>query len=198
MTQLNDSKKHSPLTVHNLELYGKICAKVAEIRYKTDSARAYIMSIRNGEIQINNLHQYKIYRDYEDLEDGVSGQKEIQQGLHVQDMFDVVKSYYGTTQPPIGITRLDPICKTCGGLTLRYITDDLDISYIKSLFKEAGVKLAYHTVIYDATTKLPVGLLGVDFCSDKHASIASNNEDTIHIELCNTAREIEQIIKHDK
>ena len=198
MTQLNENKKHAPLTVHNLELYGKICAKVAEIRYKTDAARAYIMSIRNGEIQINNLHQYKIYRDYEDLEDGVSSQKEIQQGLHVQDMFDVVKSYYGTVQPPSGINRLERTCKTCGGLTLKYIVEDLDISYVKSLFKEAGVKLAYHAVIYDNTTKLPVGLLGIDFCSDKHSSIAISKEDMIHIELCNTAREIEQIIKHDK
>jgi len=194
--QLNSSKKHSPLTMDNLELYGKICACVGELRYKTDAARAYILSIRNGEIQINNLHQYKIYRDYEDVADGVSTQKEYQQGLHVQDMYDVVKAYYSIQAPPQGITRLEKICKDCNGLTLKYITDDLAISYTKSLLKEAGVKLSYHSVIYDNETKLPVGLIGVDFCSDKHASIAHANQDMIHVQLCDSAREVEQIIRH--
>lgn len=145
--------KHHLLSTTDLDVYGEIVEKLTCLRMSTSADRAYIISIRNGDVQINNLHQHKMYCDYEVSGDGIMELKQHMQGIAVQDMYDMVIMYFKGTR----VTGVYPN----NGVHC-YSVDELENGYAKTLFKSLGTSLSYHIVLRDSDSNI-LGVIGIDY-----------------------------------
>lgn len=145
--------KHHLLSTTDLDVYGEIVEKLTCLNVNTNSGRAYILSIRNGDVQISNLHQHKIYCDYEVSGDGVMELKKHIQGIAVQDMYDFVMMYFKGTRVS-GVYPNDGV--------FCYSVDELENGYVKTLFKSLGTNLSYHVVLRDSDSDI-LGIIGLDY-----------------------------------
>lgn len=187
-------KKH-PLKTEDLTLYGRISAVLGEVLSKSNAARVFILSIRNGDVQLNSLHQHKIYCDFEECQNGVSQIKPYAQGMHVQDILNVVSAFYYPNTQTHGITRIANKCEGCSEVILKLVWDDVPSRMAQEVARDSGAKMSYYAVITDKDNKYPIGALCIDYCSEKHVIEAEANEDEIHEVLCEGVRDI-QVLLH--
>lgn len=179
LKQIALTKKKHPLSIVDMGIYGDIISLISTTRVKTDAARCYIISIRNGDVQINNLHQYKLYCDYEVVEDGVSRMKNELQGIPVQDVYDYVSVYYKKQGKMKGLDVLT----SCDCMVYDY--SKIDNGTVKQMMISAGAGITIHSVIRNSTGDI-LGVLCVDFCSDKYVEIYKNNSPMLlsYVNMC--------------
>ena len=166
---LANSKKRHPLSNYDVAIYGEIIEFLTIALIKTKAARCYILSIRNGDVQIHNLHQYKLYCDYEITVDGVSEMKSKLQALPVQDVYECVALYYKKNTKVKGVDSL-PACDC-----YIYHHDKLEPSAVKQMMVAAGSDITIHSVIRNSVGDI-LGVVCLDYCSEKHDGFFKVNQ----------------------
>ena len=175
------SKRHKLLSTDDLDLYGEIVERLTRTLLESKADRCYILSIRNGDVQINNLHQHKLYCDYEVGKDGVMEMKKHIQGIAVQDVYDLVMMYYKNT-------RIQGVSIIQNGM-YGYQVDGLDDGYVKTLYKTLGTEISYQMVMRDSCGDL-MGIVGLDYTKGNYP-----DKDSIQESLLVCKERIECIIK---
>jgi hypothetical protein len=182
------SKKKHPLTSKDLDTYGAVIEAITMALVKTRSARCYILSIRNGDVQINNLHQYKLYCDYEVVADAIGGMKKHLQAIPVQDVYSCVAMYYRQNNGVAGVTSIPN--------TDSYIYNhaELEASTVKQMMVAAGSEITVHSVIRNKYGDV-LGVVCLDYCSDSMKGFFDTNQVILIEELCATRDRLQNIIR---
>lgn len=166
---LAKNKKRHPLSNYDINIYGEIIELLTVALVKTKAARCYILSIRNGDVQIHNLHQYKLYCDYEITVDGISEMKQKLQAIPVQDVYECVALYYKKNTKVKGVDCI-PACDC-----YIYNHDKLEPSTVKQMMVAAGSDITIHSVIRSATGEI-LGVVCLDYCSEKYDDFFKTNQ----------------------
>lgn len=184
------SKKKHPLTIRDLETYGTVIEAITMALVKTRAARCYVLSIRNGDVQINNLHQYKLYCDYEVVADAISGMKPHLQAIPVQDVYSCVAMYYRQNNSVAGVT---PIPNTDSYV---YNHAELEASTVKQMMVSAGTEITVHSIIRNKYGDV-LGVVCIDYCSDYMKEFFTTNQVILLEELSATRDRLQNIIRNN-
>ena len=187
---LATSKKKHPLTSKDLDTYGAVIEVITMALVKTRAARCYILSIRNGDVQINNLHQYKLYCDYEVVADAIGGMKPHLQAIPVQDVYSCVALYYRQNNSVMGVTSIP------NADSYMYNHAELESSTVKQMMVAAGTEITIHSVIRSKYGDV-LGVICLDYCSAYTKEFFATNQVILIEELCAARDRLQNIIRNN-
>ena len=182
------SKKRHPLSNYDINIYGEIIELLTIALIKTKAARCYILSIRNGDVQIHNLHQYKLYCDYEITVDGVSEMKQKLQAIPVQDVYECVALYYKKNTKVKGVDCIPSYD------TYVYHYNKLEPSTAKQMMIAAGSDVTIHSVIRSSVGEI-LGVVCLDYCSEKYDNFFKVNQSILLSELNDCRDRLQSVLR---
>lgn len=193
-------KEHS-LGPEDLKLQSNIEKYLHEALIDLDCARAYIIEFKNGE-DFSLSRNWKLVIRYEQTQDGIIRVKGKIRDIESIEVLSFLKALFLGEENGIHaklLDRSDCVNRQCErydrGVYL-VDTDEIESTYFRGMLKEFGVRGMVHTVLWDGNK--PLGILGLNYCSEKHWGEAITDMQRFHAVCSYAERIIYLYLKHKR
>lgn len=204
-TKESAGQKHNITQVANM--IDKINDAILEVRIKMKADRAYIIQFHNGETFSANNPRWKMSQTFETCMDGISYTGDLIKNMDVTVVWDYLKVIFFDPEkeavPGVEAFIKNRACalEFCHHPRKSYLVTttkmDRNRGYTRSLIEQQGIKYMIQTPILNADNQ-PIGIIGVDYCSDERFEQAISSTEFTSCVLCQTASEISLSWELDK